>query len=433
MGGFFRSSQLASTKITKRQTISQCGKCGLHKTCKNPKMSPTGSGDISILHIDQKIGAAEEKANDFFVDSSGKYYRRALQKLDVDIDDCIKTSAVICSTKNKKPNKTQLTSCFPNLKKVISDYSPKVIIPVGDSALESLVSHKFDKTYGAVSTFRGFAIPDREYNAWIVPVFDPGYVTAEKTGPAAKKIFADDLQYAMCLVDTELPKLHTEDLESKVEYIKHTKEITAWISDLLKREDEFMFAFDYETTGLKPQHPDQKIRTCSISLGPNEVVVFPFSDDVKFLQKFSMLLQKENIKKIAANAKYENDWSNVKLNSPINGWLFDPMLAQHCVDNRQRICSLEFQSYVYFGIQPYDAHIKQFLKTEPVRGNAINRVFEADLKDLMLYNALDSLITFRLAIVQMELLGIDYKQYYNQEITAEELAPQVFIRRTKCN
>ena len=146
-----------------------------------------------------------------------------------------------------------------------------------------------------------------------------------------------------------------------------------------------------------------------------------------------MLLQNENIKKIAANAKYENDWSNVKLNSPINGLLFDPMLAQHCVDNRQRICSLEFQSYVYFGIQPYDAHIKQFLKTEPVRGNAINRVFEADLKDLMLYNALDSLITFRLAIVQMELLGINYKQYYNQEITAEELAPQVFIRRTKCN
>ncbi len=434
MGGFFRSSQLASTKITKRQTISQCGKCKQFEKCDNPKMAPTGSGAVPILHIDSKFGMTEERRGDFFVDSSGKYYRNALERLDIDIDDCLKTASIICSTKNKRPSTTQLKLCYPNLKKTINDFAPKIIIPVGDASVESLMSSKFDKAYKAVSQFRGFIIPDREFNAWLCPMLDPGYVLSEKTSPGSKVIFKDDIDHAIQMLNVPLPKLHYEDLESKVEFIKHTKQINAWLRDMLKRSDEFMMAFDYETTGLKPQHPDQKIRTCSISLGPDQVVAFAMSDDHKFLHYFSKVLQAPNIKKIAANAKFENDWSNVKLGTEVNSWLFDPMLAQHCIDNRQRVCSLEFQSYVYFGIQPYDAHIKQFLKSGDVaRGNAINRVFEADLRDLLLYNGLDSLITFRLAIVQMELMRIPYKQYYDQEITAQDLAPQVFIRRTECN
>jgi hypothetical protein len=278
-------------------------------------------------------------------------------------------------------------------------------VPVGDAAVETLMMNKFDKAYAAVSPFRGFIIPDREFNAWLCPMLDPGYVLSEKTSPGSKVIFKDDIEHTVMMLNVSLPKLHNEDIESKVEIIKHTKQINAWLKDVLRRKDDFMAAFDYETTGLKPQHPDQKIRTCSISLGPNHVVAFPMSDDVRFLHYFSKFLQAPNIKKLAANAKFENDWSNVKLGSPVNSWLFDPMLAQHCIDNRQRVCSLEFQSYVYFGIQPYDAHIKQFLKSgDVVRGNAINRVYEADLRDLLLYNGLDSLITFRLSLVQMLLI-----------------------------
>ncbi len=424
--GFFRSSQLASKKITQNSTLPECGKCKLSKKTKNKNIPVSGTGKIKILHIDQY------PTTDHFINEHGKYYARALQNFGIDIDECLKISAISCST-NKKPTKTQIKACYPNLKKVIAEYNPHVIIPVGDVALDALISHKFQNGPGGIGTFRGFNIPDRAYKAWICPINHPSYVTSDKTSLAAKKIFMDDLEQAVKMLDVPLPKYTFEDEISKIEILKHPKQTISWLKSLLKRTGfEFMTAFDYETSGLKPQHEDQFIRTCAISHGPDYAAAFPMFDDSEFLNLFAEYLKNKRIKKIAANMKFENDWSNVKLGMKVNSWLFDTMLAQHLIDNRSGICSLEFQNYVYFGIEPYDTFIKKHLRPNgTTRGNKLNTIDEADLYELLIYNGMDSMTEFRLAIPQMELLGIDYLDYYDSitNPTAKELAPQLFIRR----
>jgi hypothetical protein len=79
------------------------------------------------------------------------------------------------------------------------------------------------------------------------------------------------------------------------------------------------------------------------------------------------------------------------------------MLAAHALDNRPGITSLKFQVFAMLGMGSYDDHIKPFLKT---KGKLrLNHIDEIDERDLLLYNGLDSLYEYKLAQLQMPLLG----------------------------
>ena len=104
--------------------------------------------------------------------------------------------------------------------------------------------------------------------------------------------------------------------------------------------------------------------------------------------------------KIAQNLKFEDRWTRVKLGHPVRNWLWDTMLAAHVLDYRRGITSLEFQAFVQLGVQLYDKHIKPYLKS--VGQSRFNRIKELDLKDLLLYNGMDSLLTYKIAMKQMK-------------------------------
>ncbi len=428
--GFFRSSQLVSSKITNNQQNAHCNKCKLNLKCKNPKMTPKGRGEIKILHVGDAPDRVEDLKNDQFVGASGAYYRKCLKKLDIEINDGLKTNACVCLPPlGKKPTLTQIKACHPNLRKTINDFQPNVIIALGDHAYESLVSHKFSQGLGKIPTLRGHIIPDREYKAWICPVYHPSFLMNEYTTDVAELIFMNDIRQAIKMIDIPLPYYINENEEDKIEIIKHPKQATKWLLDLQKRVSPFMTAFDYETASIKPQNKKTFIKTCSISLSPDSAVTFPMFNDDKFIDAFKQYLSSDKIKKIAANLKFEQNWSAVKLGTSTQGWLFDTMLASHYLDNRPKINSLEFQNYVNFGIEPYDNYVKKFIKKSDSKGNDINDIDLCDLHDLLLYNGMDAMTEFRLALVQMHRLGIEYDNYYDciTNPKPEQIAPQYFI------
>lgn len=433
--GFFKTSELASKKIKTTAKNAHCEKCKLHLTCRNPRMEPKGKGEIKVLHVAQAPEAIEDKKNEQLIGTAGKFYERSLKKVGMNLNDGLKTNACTCfPVGDKKPTKTQIKACHPNLRKCIEEFKPHVIIALGECAIESLTMHKSSTSLiGGLSTCRGFVIPDKEYNAWICPTFHPSYVMRDTTPDVAEKIFLDDLEHAVKMVDVPLPYHIKDNEESKIEILKHPKETKLWLKKMMGfPEQKFMTAFDYETSGLKPQHKDHFIRTCSISLGPDHAVAFPFfNDDQEFLTIFSRYLATTDIMKIAANMQYENTWSNVKLGMNINGWLYDTMIGMHCIDNRPKICGLERMNYFTFGVEPYDEYIGKFLKSEEGRGNSFNKIEEADLHDLLIYNGMDSMTEFRHGIVGMELNQVPYKEYYdiNKNPTAQDIAPQLFVRR----
>ena len=107
--------------------------------------------------------------------------------------------------------------------------------------------------------------------------------------------------------------------------------------------------------------------------------------------------------------KYEDNWLNVLHDIRVNPWAFDTMQAAHILDNRPGITSLKFQAYVRFGVLGYDEEVDPYLKAKS--SNEVNRIMELvnspeGFRKLMLYNGIDSLMEYRLALKQMEELGI---------------------------
>ena len=176
-----------------------------------------------------------------------------------------------------------------------------------------------------------------------------------------------------------------------------------------------MAAFDYETTGIKPHAKGQRIVCASIATDANNAVVFPMPLRKSERKPFITFLQ-SNVKKIAANLKFEDHWSNVRLKSPVHKWHYDTMLMAHILDNRTGISGLKFQTYVQLGVVDYDNEVSSYLKAKDEKGralsNGLNKILKfiktpKHLRELLKYCALDSIHTYRIMEIQKEEIDND--------------------------
>lgn len=403
MSGFFTIEEFQK-KSPKVMSVPGCGICKLHKGCRTPKMKPAGQGLKKILIIAEAPGEKEDSRGEQLIGKSGQRLRKILRKLGIDLDqDCRKINAVNCRPPdNRTPKNREIECCRPNLIKEIEKFQPKIIMPLGGIAIRSLLGHRWHRDLGGINKWRGWKIPDRELKSWICPTFHPAYVDIESNkNPACELIFEKDTKSAIDCLREDFPTF--KDESKQVEILTETPEVNQYLQHLLDNPPT-MFAFDYETTGLKPQHSQHNIVTCAISTDPDKAVAFNLKNRSKPLLK--QILSADHIKKIAANMKFEDLWTRTKLRTQIKGWLWDTMLAAHCLDNRPGITSLKFQAYVHYGLIDYDSHIEEYLKSKEKHGNAFNRIYEADRNELLIYNGIDALLEHRLARKQMLHFGI---------------------------
>ena len=79
------------------------------------------------------------------------------------------------------------------------------------------------------------------------------------------------------------------------------------------------------------------------------------------------------------------------------------MQGGHILDNRQAISGLKFQTAINFGLYSYDEDISPYLESiDPKNANSFNRVREAPVQRLLTYCGIDSLVQYRLAMLQLE-------------------------------
>lgn len=403
MGGFFTIEEYQK-KSSKVMSVPGCGICKLHKECRTPKMGPAGEGKKKILIVSEAPGEKEDIRGEQLIGKSGQRLRKILKKLDIDLDrDCRKINAVNCRPPDSRtPKNLEIDCCRPNILKEIKNFEPKLIIPLGSVSIQSLIGHRWHKGLGGIHKWRGWTIPDRELKCWVCPTFHPIYVEKESgKNPVCELIFEKDLKKAIDCWSIPFPSY--EDESKQVEIITETMEVNRYLIDLLDNPPA-MIAFDYEATGLKPHHHQHRIVTCAISTGPNQATAFSLMNRSKPILR--EILSNKHIKKIAANMKFEDSWTRAKLQTQVKGWLWDTMLAAHCIDNRPSITSLKFQAYVNYGLMDYDSHLEYYLKSNSDNGNSFNRIYEADRTELLIYNGIDSMLEYRLAIKQMLHFGI---------------------------
>jgi uracil-DNA glycosylase family 4 len=404
MEGFFSKTETEAPAI-KRAT--GCGACGLYRQCKTPRFEVCGDGRKKILVIAEQPGATEDERGQQLVGESGQFLRRKLRGLGIDIDkDCRKINAVACHPeKGRTPTDLEIECCRPRVWKEIEEFKPKLIVLMGGAAVQSFLKHRL-KEVGGINKWRGWTIPDRDVHAWVAPMFHPAHVLHAEKNPAVETVFNLDLTAALALLDTPFPIILKE--ESCVEVIHNDTKLCEILRNAL--EWRYPFTIDIECTGLKPHKPGHQIITCAIASDRDRAHAFNFP--VPGSKPFRMLrrvLMDPLIGKLAHNMKFEDNWLNFFMGSPVEGWVWDSMIAAHLLDNREDITGLKFQAYVNFGCLDYSSHIEQYWQSSDgdTSNNSINRIMEAPRNELLLYNGIDALVEMRLAEKQIEQMGME--------------------------
>jgi uracil-DNA glycosylase family 4 len=363
-------------------------------------MQPYGTFGKGIMIIGEAPGEIEDARGKPFQGKTGILLRNTLSNLNINLfEDCIVLNAVNCRPTDKQgynrtPTNAEIECCRSvKVLKAIKQYEPNIIILLGKSALYSIIGHRWKKNMDGISKWRGWAIPDQDFNSWIIPTFHPSYVERSQDMPVVKLIWKQDLELAISKIDIPVKKKK----KAKIKIIED-------LSILDNINEGQVIAFDFETTGIKPHGIGHRIICASVAVSSELCYVFMIPNERSKIAPFIRVLENNNIEKVAQNMKFEHTWSKVRLRTEVKGWNFDTMLASHIMDNRQSITGLKFQVYVNFGIIDYSSEIEPYLKSvgDEKNANEFNRIIdliktESGKEKLLTYCAWDSIYEYRLA------------------------------------
>lgn len=416
MVGFFSAESFKATKV-EDTAYKGCLKCNAYKFCNNPKLPPFGLGkkDIYIL-------LSEPTKSDDNIDLKAQYYTRLKETfkevLDLNIEvDCVISHAVKCYSKDVKVN--QIENCRKYVFEDIKKHKPKLIYAVGATAMQVLFGDVWKGGItDSIDKWTGYVIPHRDLRAWVCPIHTPQYVSMmeEQWQPQVKTLWKQNIIKGYEHLDKYVDTTKYEDL---VKCLTKEEDV-AWVLERWLLDKPKYIAFDYETTGIKPREDGHRIVIVSMCDGAYSYS-FPYPKKENTLNLLKRVLTDREIGKIAHNLPYEDLWTVVKQNIQVRPWTIDTCLGSHLLDNRKGVVGLKFQTFVRFGIGDYSSHVENYLKAKPVKckyndgadwekytsANNINDIDNLPLEENLMYCGLDSLFTYKLAMIQMQELKSD--------------------------
>ncbi len=394
---------------------NNCDECKLCESCSFPKLRFSGDGLKEILIVGAFPYEEEDRTGQFGRHKEQYFLIEALDQIGISFQrDIYYTTAVNCRpTHGKEPTTKNINLCRPRLLQLIERLNPKAIILLGDIPFDSLI---YPKLSGRVTgmkcvSFVGEQIPDQEFKRYVCPVWHPSYLLSKKSyddGNYSKPLFERDpsvytmwkRHLSMAFEVAKLP-FYSYNYKGDVLTTVNLEEACEWISSARSWEK---MAFDFETTGKRPFREGHRIYSASISNG-RFAYAFPFFNEPKFRAAWQGLMTL-NVKKIAHNIQFEAMWNKVRASISDSEsvwpehWYWDTMNTAHCLDN-QKPTGQKYLVYAKYGEIGYDDEIDSFLKAseideEKYGANAFNRIADAPLEKVLLYNGLDSLWCYKL-------------------------------------
>jgi hypothetical protein len=172
-------------------------------------------------------------------------------------------------------------------------------------------------------------------------------------------------------------------------------------------ESGLTLAFDYETTGLKPYGEWMRIWSCSVAESPD--LAYAWLWDEEAIPIFRAIMESMLIRKIAAQLKFEHNWTRAKLGFEIARWWWDVMLGAKTIDNRPGNGNLAFQAYSRLGLLGFkdetDVLLKAVTNGSQSYSNSLNRIDQIPPAKILQRNGMDSALEFAIAMNQRKELG----------------------------
>ena len=169
-----------------KHVILNCTACSLHKT-RNHAIWGEGNFNAEIMVIGEAPGADEDRIGRPFVGKSGQLLDKIIAACGFTREQHIFISNIVkCRPPaNRVPSEEEVKACFPILLKQIELVNPKIIIPLGATALKRLFNDQNLK----ITRLRG------EWMQWqnrlVMPVYHP---SALLRNPALKRDSWEDFK-----------------------------------------------------------------------------------------------------------------------------------------------------------------------------------------------------------------------------------------------
>ena len=399
---------------------SKCLVCGLNKKCTNGQFTAEGAGGAGIMVVLECPTNAETASGQGLQGKVYDFLYEQFRKLGLNFQkDCVRVHAVRCRKPFKKGQadykEQEVVSCYLYLLGQVEKLKPKAILTFGSTALKGILSKEFTDT--SIGRWHGLPLQyttEKGHRCWLMATFSPNTSTENKGDDIYKPVIEKEIRDFGKLLRKPLPPVRRPN----VIHLMNDEEITEYLKKMRKA---LFLSIDYETTGKKPDHPDHRIATVSITAVYKQISDDPYDDDdaetVSFPLSYKGVFDEDQQADIAEalvyalegkgliiahNHKYEQRWTSAILgyDMPKNR-SYCTMVTAHLMDERKKFCSLKFQAYVHFGLPDYSKSIKQYLETpEDSSGNAFNRVDEAPLPELLEYNGYDTYYTYLLYKIQ---------------------------------
>jgi uracil-DNA glycosylase family 4 len=390
--GFFQESTLISVK---EKNKPQCGRCGLIRSCKSPKLRartkdkdvlivgeyPSRSDDVNGKHW---TGRWYDMLDDLIADAGG------------DLDDYSLTNAIACNPAKLKDLPKYGEHCYPLIRDQLEDIKPKLIICFGTMATKQVTRWSFGRSVHPES-LRYWVHPSQTGNCWIahlpaMKALEDGEVVMQQMTDRLLRILFNDEKYS------DRPFEVVPNYESAIRIATSDEQAIAAIDEY--ESSGRWIAFDYETDRLKPDHEDSRV--ISIGIGHTDHAT-AFRMSPKIRKRWRAFLR-SSCGKTACNFKFEERWSRAFFGTRVRNWKWDSMVNAHILDNRPLFTSLKHQAYLLLGQAKYNEHVDRFLEART--SNTRNNVHQIETNQLLIYNGLDALLEALVGEKQRELFNL---------------------------
>ena len=171
-----------------------CRRCKLCTLGRSQIVFGVGNPKARLMFVGEAPGEDEDKKGEPFVGRAGQLLTKIIEAIGMTRDQVYIANVIKCRPPgNRNPEPDEVASCEPFLFRQIDVIQPKVIVPLGKFAAQSLL-----KTMDPITRLRGRQFDYR--GAVLIPTFHPAYLLRN---PSAKREVWEDMKKVRAILQSE--------------------------------------------------------------------------------------------------------------------------------------------------------------------------------------------------------------------------------------
>jgi DNA polymerase len=173
-----------------RERALQCMKCSHLASTRRNVVFGVGNIEAELMFVGEAPGADEDLQGEPFVGAAGQLLTKMIQAMGLSRDKVYIANILKCrpdmpagSSGNRKPTPEEMQTCIPYLHAQIDVIRPRVLVALGGTAMEGLLSKSgIMKLRGQWHTYRGTPL---------MPTYHPAYLLRNQAFTEKRKIWED--------------------------------------------------------------------------------------------------------------------------------------------------------------------------------------------------------------------------------------------------